>query len=99
MGFNVGFRIKDGIVIDWPQLDKEDCELWGIEPDKNHWAIPPAKDFVHNGPEFLGRAVMLTRAFMETGIFLPSDLLRGLGSFGDLYPHLNMIDNINTRYS
>lgn len=92
MGFNIEFRDKDDSVVDWPRLDKEVCELWGIEPDTEHWAVPSGKDHKHNWHEFLGRAVMLTRAFKETGVFLPSDLLRGLCCYGGLYPHLDRIE-------
>lgn len=93
MGFNVEFRDKDDNFITWEQLDKEVCELWGIEQDEEHWAKPPGKDRHRDTwNEFLGRAVMLTRAFKETGTFLPSDLLRGLCSFGGLYPHLERIE-------
>lgn len=92
MGFNVEFRDKNGSVVDWPQLDKDVCELWGIEPDSEHWAIPPGKERRHNWHEFLGRAVMLTRAFRETGTFKPSDLLQGLCTFGCMYPTLETVD-------
>ena len=35
MGFNVEFRDTEGSVIDWAQLDKEVCELWGIASNPN----------------------------------------------------------------
>lgn len=92
MGFKVEFRDKDDSIIDWAQLDKEVCKLWGIAPDPDRWATPPGKDVTHNWHEFLGRAVMLTRAFNETGTFLPSDLLQGLCSYGCLYPTLEAVD-------
>lgn len=43
MGFNIEFRDKDGATVDWPQLDKEVCELWEVEPDTEHWAKHPGK--------------------------------------------------------
>lgn len=92
MGFNVEFRDKDDSIIDWAQLDKEVCDLWRIAPDPKHWATPPGKDVNHNWHEFLGRAVMLTRAYKETGTFMPSDLLSGLCNYGDLYPTLDRIE-------
>lgn len=92
MAFNVEFIDKDGSVVDWLRLDTEVCELWGIEPDSEHWAIPPGKERRHNWHEFLGRAVMLTRAFKENGTFMPTDLLIGLSSCGGLYPKLDRIE-------
>lgn len=92
MGFNVEFRDKDDSIIDWAQLDKEVCDLWRIAPDPKHWATPPGKDVNHNWHEFLGRAVMLMRAYKETGTFIPSDLLSGLCNYGDLYPTLDRIE-------
>lgn len=92
MAFNVEFQDKDGAIIDWPQLDKEVCELWGIEPDSERWTVPPGKEDRHNWHEFLGRAVMLTRAYKETGTFMPTDLILGLCSYGGLYPMLDRIE-------
>lgn len=92
MGFNVEFRDKDDSVIDWAQLDKEVCELWGIAPDPEHWAIPPGKNSSQNWHEFLGRAVMLTRAYKETGTFMPYELLSGLCNYGGLHPTLDRIE-------
>jgi len=92
MGFNVEFRDKDGSAIEWKQLDNEVCELWGIASDPEHWATPPGKETNHNWHEFLGRAVMLMRAYKETGTFMPSDLLQGLCSYGGLYPALDRIE-------
>lgn len=92
MGFNIEFRDKDGSIVDWPRLDKEVCELWGIESDAEHWAVPPGKSRRYNWHEFLGRAVILTRAYRETGTFMPSDLLLGLCSFGGLDPTLERIE-------
>lgn len=93
MAFNVEFRDKDNSVVGWPQLDREVCELWGIEEDDEHWAIPPGKDRRQNWHEFLGHAVMLTRANKETGTFLPSELLQGLCSYGCMSPKLESIKN------
>ncbi len=92
MGFNVEIRDKDGNAIDWKRLDKEVCDLWGIAPDPEHWATPQGKDITHNWHEFLGRAVMLTRVYKETGAFKPSDLLSGLCNYGGLYPTLDRIE-------
>lgn len=92
MGFQIEFRDKDNSIVDWPRLDQEDCELWGIEQDTEHWAVPPGKESRHNWHEFLGRAVMLTRAYKETGTLIPPDLLQGLCSFGGLYPTLEKIE-------
>lgn len=92
MGFNVEFRDKEDSVVDWPQLDNEVCELWSIASDSEHWATPPGKERKHNWHEFLGRAIMLTRAYKETGTFMPSDLLLGLCNYGGLYPMLDRIE-------
>lgn len=92
MGFNVEFRDKDSSVVDWAQLDKEVCELWKVEPNSEHWAKHPGAAIDNNWHEFLGRAVMLIRAYKETGTFLPSDLLQGLCSYGCLYPTLEAVD-------
>lgn len=93
MGFNIEIRDKNDLIVDWPRLDKEVCELWCIEQDAEHWAVPPGKSRRHNWHEFLGRAIMLTRSYKETGIFLPPDLLQGLCSFGGLYPSLDRIES------
>lgn len=92
MGFNVEFRDKEDNVIEWSQLDKGVCDLWRIEPDADKWATPPGKEYCHNCHEFLGRSVMLTRSFKETGTFLPSDLFQGLCSYGCLYPNLDSME-------
>lgn len=92
MGFQIEFRDKDNSIVDWPRLDQEACELWGIEQDAEHWAVPPGKDSRLNWHEFLGRSVMLTRAYKETGTLIPPDLLQGLCSFGGLYPTLEKIE-------
>lgn len=30
MGFNIEIRDKNDLIVDWPRLDKEVCELWGV---------------------------------------------------------------------
>lgn len=92
MAFNVEFQDKDGNIIDFNKIDSEVCELWKVDSDENDWATPPGKDYSDNWHEFLGYAVMLTRAYKETGTFLPSELLQGLCSFGCMYPKLESID-------
>lgn len=92
MGFNVEIKDKDGVAVDWQRLDREVCELWGIDEDPKLWAIPPGKEQKHNWHAFLGRAVMLLRAYKETGTFMPSDLLLGLCNYGNLYPTLVRIE-------
>lgn len=92
MGFNVEFRDKDDKVIEWNQLDNEVCELWHVESDADKWATPPGKEYSNNWHEFLGRSIMLTRSFRDTGTFMPSDLLQGLCCLGGLYPDLDRID-------
>ena len=44
MGFNIEIRDKNDLIVDWPRLDKEVCELWCIEQDAEHWAVPPPKE-------------------------------------------------------
>lgn len=92
MGFNVEFRDKEDNVLEWNLLDKEVCDLWGVEQDADKWATPPEKEYSQNWHEFLGRSVMLTRTFIEMGAYKPSDLLQGLCSFGGLYPQLDRIE-------
>lgn len=92
MGFNVEFRDKYDKVIEWNQLDKEVSELWGVESDEHNWATSPGKEYHHNWHEFLGRSVMLTRSFKETGTYIPSDLMQGLCSYGGLNPTLERIE-------
>ena len=75
MAFNVEFQDKDGNIIDFNRIDSEVCELWKVDSDDNDWATPPGKDYTYNWHEFLCLAVMLTRAYKETGTFLPSKLL------------------------
>lgn len=92
MGFHVEFRDKDGNVIDYRRLDKEVCELWGVEPDESRWASHPGINVDPDWHEFLGRAVMFTRAIRETGTFTPSFLLMGLSLYGCLDPTLESVD-------
>lgn len=92
MGFNVEFRDKEDRVVEWNQLDKEVCDLWGVAQDADKWATPPEKEYRNNWHEFLGRSVMLTRSFKKTATYSPSDLLQGLCLFGGLYPQLDTIE-------
>lgn len=93
MAFIIEFYDKDGNVVDFDRLNEEVCRLWEVSPAENDWATPPGKSSSKNWNAFLGRAVMLTRAFKETGCFSPSDLLQGLCSFGGLYPTPESIDS------
>lgn len=82
MGFNVEIRDKDNNVVDYVRMDYEVCKLWGVETDNDKWAVPPGKSYDDNWNEFLGLAVMLYRAFRETGTFTVGDLLQGLCNYG-----------------
>lgn len=82
MAFNIEFQDKDGNIIDYRRLNAEVCALWGVECDDKKWATPPGKNEDDNWQEFLGLAVLLTRAFRETGTFNPCELLQGLCNFG-----------------
>ena len=92
MGFNVEFQDKEGKTIEWERLDREVCELWGVELDADKWATPPGKEYRHNWHEFGGWAVMLNRGDKATGAFNPTDLLIGPSRYGTLYPILEKVD-------
>lgn len=91
--FNIEFRDKAGNVITSRQVDKEVCELWGIESSDKEWASPPGKGPDNSWNEFLCLAVFTYRAIRQTGIFNPSDLLQGLVLYSKvLKPRLECIE-------
>lgn len=93
MAFHVEFRDKAGSAVTYQQIDKEVCELWGVESSDNEWASPPGKGPDDNWNEFLGLAVFTYRAIRPTGIFSPSDLLQGLVLYSTvLKPRLECIE-------
>lgn len=92
MAFRVEIKDKDGKVIDWQRIDREVCELWGVEKNPDDWATPPGKHPDDNWNEFLGYGIMFLRGFHEDkDTFVPSDLLRGWGTFGDLSANIGSI--------
>ncbi len=94
MGYNVEFRDKEGNVIDYLRIDREVCELWGVEPSDNEWAAPPGKGPDDSWNEFLGLAVFTYRAIRQTGKFNPSGLLQGLVLYSTvLRPRLECIED------
>lgn len=92
MGFNIEIRDKNDLIVDWPRLDKEVCELWGVEVSDKEWASHPGKSVARNWHAFLGRAVMLQRAIKQTGTFVPTDLIQGVCLFGRLAYIMDRID-------
>lgn len=91
MGFNVTFQDKKGNEVSFNQIDDEVCELWGVASSEDVWASPSDGKCNENWQQFLGRAVFLTRAIKETGIFNPSELFQGLCLYGCMYPKPEVI--------
>lgn len=93
MGFYVEFRDKESNVIDYNRIDREVCELWGVEASDNEWAAPPGKGPDDSWNEFLGLGVFTYRAIRHSGTFNPSDLIQGLVLYSTvLEPRLECIE-------
>lgn len=94
MAYTVDFHDKDGNLVSYKQIDKEVCELWGVEPSDKEWASPPGKGPDDSWNEFLGLLVFTYRAICQTGVFNPSVLLQGLVLYSTvLKPRLECIED------